>query len=359
MAWTTIFSFQGTPNHAAWRVDEIRTLFPCLEPMEERRKLTRIHKVVLGVLHLSLEKELCRDRTSIDQGDADGKTALSWAAARGDSKAVETLLRHGASVDIPDRIGQGPLRQSIKAHDATCTKLLLDYGARVDQTDNWRQTALQSTLYYTNPVQFLKPLLKANASVNTHDNMGHSPLMEAVMLNHADAVQVLLAHGAEADGPNHRGLTPLHQGIQCNGHAALRILLKEKLDHTIYDQDRRTPLHWAADCADAETLKILKEARLYGLSAHDKDSSSMTAIDVAEKRRDIEEAEGRPAVNSAWIIAFADLLQSLVGLDTPRTPKTPKSPFGGSDVSDDFFVDAVQHLSFQQLADLAEEGHAP
>ena len=327
--------------------------------MEERRKLTRIHKVVLGILHLGLEKELCRDKTLIDHGDADGKTALSWAAARGDSKAVETLLRHGASVDIPDRIGQGPLRQSMKAHDATCTKLLLEYGARVDQTDNWRQTALQSALYYPNPVQFLKPLLKHDATVNTQDSMGHSPLMEAVMLNHPDAVQLLLAHGAKADASNHRGLTPLHQGIRCNSHAALRILLKERLDHTVYDQNRRTALHWAADCADAETLKILKEVRLYGLNAHDNDSSAMTAIDVAENRREVEEAEGRPAVDSAWIIAFADLLQSLVSQNTPRTPKTPKSPFGGSDVSDDFFVDAVQHLSFQQLADLAEEGYAP
>ena len=80
---------------------------------------------------------------------------------------------------------------------------------------------------------------------------------------------------------------------------------------------------------------------------------------MAEQRRDIHAAEGRSAVDSAWIIAFADLLQSLVSPSTPKTPKTPKSVFGGSDVSDDFFVDAVQHLTFEELTDLAEEGYAP
>ena len=356
MAWTTIFSFEGTPNDSAWRVDQIKTLFPSLELVEERRKFTRIHKVVLRILHLSSEKELCRDRTLIDHGDADGKTALSWAAARGDSKAVETLLRHGASPDIPDRIGQGPLRQSMKAYDSTCARLLLDYGAKVDQTDNWKQTALQSALYYPNPVQFLKPLLKANAIVNTRDNRGHSPLMEATSLDHPDAVQMLLAHGAKPDWPNHIGLTPLHQGIRHNSHDALHVLLKASLDHTLYDNDRRSALHWAAECADDKTLRILKEARLYGLSAHDRNSSGLTAIDVAEKRREFKDAERTPIVDSAWIIAFADLLQSLVG---PNTPKTPKSPFGGSDVSDDFFVDAVQHLTITEITALAEEGCAP
>ena len=253
MAWTTIYSFQGTPNDSAWRVDQIRTLFLSLESMEDRRKFTRIHKIVLGILHMSLEKELSHDRSLIDSRDADGKTALSWAAARGDYKAVEALLRNRASPAIPDRIGQGPLRQSIKAHDPSCTELLLEYNVMVDQTDNWKQTALQSALYYHRPVSFLKPLLRANGSINTRDSRGHSPLMEAVMLNHPDAVQLLLAHGARIDVPNDLGHTCLHQGVRRNNHAALRVLLEAKFDHSSKDQNKRTALHWAADCADAET----------------------------------------------------------------------------------------------------------
>lgn len=105
MAWSTIYCFQGTPNASQWRVDEIRTLFPTLESVEDKRKFTSVHKIVLQILHMDFEKELIRNSSAIDQEDADGRTPLSWAAARGDSKSVETLLRHGASPNIPDRIG--------------------------------------------------------------------------------------------------------------------------------------------------------------------------------------------------------------------------------------------------------------
>lgn len=136
MAWSTIYCFQETPNASNWRVNEIRTLFPTLESVEDRRGFNRVHKIVLQIMHTDLEKELLRNPSVIDQEDADGRTSLSWAAARGDSKSVEALLRHEASPNTPDRIGQGPLRQSIKAYDATCTKLLVAYGANVDHTDN-------------------------------------------------------------------------------------------------------------------------------------------------------------------------------------------------------------------------------
>ena len=122
------------------RVDEIRDLFPITEWVEERRMFTHIHRIILQLLAVDLEKALLRDRSGVDKPDADGRTPLSWAAARGDSKSVELLLRYGASPDTPDRIGQGPLRQSLKSHNAACLKLLLEYGATVDQRDDWSQT---------------------------------------------------------------------------------------------------------------------------------------------------------------------------------------------------------------------------
>lgn len=308
---------------------------------------------------MDLEKELLRDRSLIDQVDADGKTALAWAAARGDSKFVESLLRNGANPDIPDRIGQGPLRQSMKAHDPTCTRLLLTYGARVDQTDNWMQTALQSALYYPNSINFMKPLLRASASVNLQDNRGHTPLMEATALNTPDAVLLLLARGADPNLPNHQGATPLHHGVRHNSHEALDILLVNRVNASIQDRSKRTVLHWAAESADSKTLGLLKKARLNGLNVHDQSHDGLTAIDIAEKRRNDDDQLGKHTVDSAWIVAFADFLQSLVSpISSPISPKTPKSMWGGSDVSDDFFVDAVQHLTFGDIATLAEEGFA-
>lgn len=355
MAWNTIFSFQETPNALAWRVDEIRAPFPTLDRVEERRRFTRIHKIVLRTLHLDLEKELLKDRSMIDQVDADGRTALSWAAVRGDSKSVEAPLRHGASPDTPDRIGQGPLRQAMKAHGPTCAKLLLAYGAKVDQRDNWRQIALQSAMYYSDPVSFALPLLKAGALVNVRDSQGHCPLMEAVSCNHVGAVNILLDHGADVDCANDEGCTPLYQSVRYNSHEALVALLEADVDHAVQDHKNRTVLHWTAEHADLRTISILRVEGFQGLSVDDKCDKGLTAIDIAQKRCDEEEKRGQSTVGSQWITAFSDLLESLMGFVTPKSVLS----YTGTAVSEDIFVDAIEKLAFEELAELAVKGQIP
>ncbi|MCJ1342207.1 hypothetical protein MMC31_000387 [Peltigera leucophlebia] len=320
MAWTTVYSFEGTSNGSIWRTGEIRALFPNSISVDEKRKFTRIHKTVLRILHLDLEKQLFHNRSTIDDEDADGKTALSWAAARGDSKSVETLLRYGASPHIPDRIGQGPLRQSIKAHDASCTKLLLAYGAQ-------RQVLM-----------------------NARDFEGNSPLIEAVAGNHPEAVRVLLAHEAEVNHTNDHGHTPFYIGVQRNSHEALAVLSTAfSIQHALRDKYGNSILHCAAEWADIETLNLLHVVRLLGLNIADTNVDGLTAIDVAEKRR--LSPQGERNVDSAWVTAFGELLESLARIETPMS-----ATFSVSEGSDDLFVDALQNLTGEELANLAEMG---
>ena len=340
-----------------WRVDELRALFPSMDAIEERRQFSRIHRIVLQILHLDLEKELLDNSSLIDEVDADGRTPLSWAAARGDSKSVEALLRHGASPNMPDRLGQGPLRQAMKAHDSSCTRLLLAYGAAVDQRDNWKQTPLLSAMYYTDSVALATPLLEAGAQVNVRDSRGHTPLMEAVFGNKPDAVRLLLNHGADPNCTNLAGFAALHQGVRYNCHKALTVLLEVGVDHTVHDKKKRTVLHWAAQYADLETLGLLRCERLHGLHADDQCENGLVAIDIAENRRDQELARG-PEYNtvvSEWIAAFSNLLESLMAFQTPKSAIS----YTGSVVSEDFFVDSFQSLDFEKISELAEDGGIP
>ena len=351
-----IFYFQGTANASAWRIDEMRDLFPITEWVEERRMFTPVHKIVLQLLHLDLEKALRKDRSSVDREDADGRTPLSWAAARGDSKSVELLLRFGASPNTPDRIGQGPLRQSLKAPDATCLQLLLNDGAKVDQTDDWKQTCLLAAHYYPNPVSFTAPLLKAGAQVNVRCSQGRFPLMEAVSKNNVAAVKILLEYGANVNCANNVGATSLHEGVRHNSHEALALLLESEVDHTLRDAKDRTVLHYAAQYADLKTLKILHRETLLGLNADDQDTENLTPISVAENRQREEKARGLVVVDLDWITTFSDLLESLL---TFKTPKSVPS-YAGSIASEDTFLDALQHLNvehFDHIAGLAEHGH--
>ncbi len=50
-----------------------------------------------------------KETSSINAVDADGRTALSWAATRGDIEVVVLLLRYGADPNVPSHCGQCPL----------------------------------------------------------------------------------------------------------------------------------------------------------------------------------------------------------------------------------------------------------
>lgn len=353
-----IFYFQGTPNASTWRIDEMRDLFPVTEWVEERRQFTQVHKVVLQILALDLEKVVQKNRLSIDKPDADGRTPLSWAAARGDSKSVELLLRNGASPNTPDRIGQGPLRQSLKAHDARCLELLLDYNAKVDQTDDWEQTCLLAAHYYPNPISFTAPLLKAGAKVNIRCSQGRFPLMEAVSKNNVPAVKILLEYGADVNRANNAGATTLLEGVRHNSHEALTLFLDEEVDHTLRDAKGRSVLHYAAQYADLKTLNILHRERLYGLNANDQDVDKLNPIDIVEKRQEEDKARGLSIVDLDWIATFTELLESLLVFKTPKSVPS----YAGSIASEETFLEALQHLNiehFDQLMDLTEQGQLP
>lgn len=352
-----IFYFQATPNASAWRIDEMRELFPITEWVEERRMFTHVHKIVLQLLPLDLEKALRKDRSSADKEDADGRTPLSWAAARGDSRSVELLLRNGASPNTSDRVGQGPLRQSLKASDAKCLQLLLDYGAKVDQTDDWKQTCLLAAHYYPNPVGFTAPLLKAGAQVNVRCSQGRFPLMEAVSKNNVAAAKLLLDYRADVNIANNAGATALHEGVRHNSHEALVVLLDSEVDHTKRDTKDRTVLHYAAQYADLKTLNILHRERLLGLNPDDQDSDHSTPVSIAESRQEEEKDRGLFIVDLEWIATFTDLLESLLTFKTPRSVPS----YAGSVASEDTFLDALQHLNaeqFDQMAGLAEHGQS-
>ncbi|KAM7197493.1 Ankyrin repeat-containing domain protein [Naviculisporaceae sp. PSN 640] len=61
--------------------------------------------------------------------DTNGRTALSWAAARSDRNALHALLDAGADLWIPDCDGQTPLFHGIKVSDITGARTLVGHAS--------------------------------------------------------------------------------------------------------------------------------------------------------------------------------------------------------------------------------------
>ncbi|HKP37791.1 MAG TPA: ankyrin repeat domain-containing protein [Pyrinomonadaceae bacterium] len=98
----------------------------------------------------------------VNHQDADGTTALMYAAENGDTQAVNALLRNGASVNLVDKDGETAL---MKAAASSCTEetvmALINSGADLDARDHKGRNALDSFLAsYACPESKVGDLLK-------------------------------------------------------------------------------------------------------------------------------------------------------------------------------------------------------
>lgn len=82
--------------------------------------------------------------------------------------------------------------------------------------------------------------------MHARDAKGATPLHVAGRRNRPEAIEALLAAGAEKDVVDWDGVTPLHLAAGSGHSSAVRALLKAKADAGLKDRWGNTPVHVAA-----------------------------------------------------------------------------------------------------------------
>ena len=95
------------------------------------------------------------------------------------------------------------------------------------------------------------------SAVNARDSAGFSPLHRACVSGAADAVRVLLAHGAAVNGTDAFGDTPLHLASFCGHLELVRILLSEGANTAALSGDGRTAIAVAAEEGHSAIVQAL------------------------------------------------------------------------------------------------------
>ncbi|VVC01050.1 Putative ankyrin repeat protein [uncultured archaeon] len=119
--------------------------------------------------------------SKVNKCDGLGRSAVFYAAAYKDLVLAQALISKGADVNEPDNGGATPLMSATVNNDAAMMELLLDNKANVDAQDN---------VYY-----------------GKHNNC--TALMYAVQYGNAEAVKLLLEHGASVHTVNQANETAL------------------------------------------------------------------------------------------------------------------------------------------------------
>jgi uncharacterized protein len=129
---------------------------------------------------------------------ADGTTALHWAAHWNDLETADLLIRAGADPKIANHDGATPLFLAAQNGSAAMIEKLLKAGADPNAPVlSHGETALMMTARSGN-LDATKTLLAHGAQVNAKDTLrGTTALMWAAEQGHADVIRVLAEHGAD------------------------------------------------------------------------------------------------------------------------------------------------------------------
>jgi ankyrin repeat protein len=140
---------------------------------------------------------LLKAHKDVNAPQADGSTALHWAAYHGDARTAETLLAAGAHPNVAMDTGMTPLALACQAGNAELVKALLRHGADLNQTLANGETPLMMAAR-TGSVPVLDLLLQKGAQVDAREKLrGTTALMWAAANGNSEAARVLIAHGAD------------------------------------------------------------------------------------------------------------------------------------------------------------------
>src|SRR5262245_54393626 len=172
---------------------------------------------------------LLKQNANVNAAQADGMTALHWAAYHDDLETVTLLLRAGANVKAANRYGVTPLPLACTNGNTELVELLLQSGADVNTTLRGGETPLM-TAAHTGKIGPVKALLAKGAQVNAKDRKGQSALMWAAAEGHAEVVSALIAAKAEFKSALPSGFTPLLFAAREGRIEVVRVLLKAGAD---------------------------------------------------------------------------------------------------------------------------------
>lgn len=246
------------------RTKEVEETLLCLSPggnWLNEGNYTLLHKIVLGLSTADLEETLLLLAAEINAIDVQGRTALIWAAAKGDSRAVALLLSHGADPNIFDTYWRSALWYAVKQNQLPILQSLLEAGAATDPVlpkGIRMSSALNRAARHGCDSLVLKTLLEYKADPEASGIERITPLMHTSRTDNAESTLLLLEYGADINATIATGRTALFTAIMFNSHNVLRVFLERMDDNnTLPPQKLQELLETTAIFADPKTIEIL------------------------------------------------------------------------------------------------------
>jgi len=137
-------------------------------------------------------------------------TPLFLAAQNGHVPVIKVLLQNGASVNQQDVMGRTALHLAAEKGQSAALCALIDGGADPNKPTSLGKTALHFAAEYSHSTMAKYLIERYNATIDTQDNKGNTPLHYAAITQHEPTIGVLITHGADINKCNNDGKSPLN-----------------------------------------------------------------------------------------------------------------------------------------------------
>ncbi|MGH9256867.1 MAG: ankyrin repeat domain-containing protein, partial [Vicinamibacterales bacterium] len=250
-------------------------------------------------------RTLVKQQVDVNLAEADGMTALHWAARLDDVETADLLIRAGANVKAASRYSVTPLSLAAANGNAVMLEKLLEAGADANTAQPEGETALMLAAG-TGNVAAIKVLLGHGADVTALDSSkGQSALMWAAAEGHAAAVRLLIETGADVHARSKGRFTPLLFAVRRGAIDVARVLL-------------------AAGAAPNETVQ--GAAFSTGVAGPTEDSTSVLGLAIINGQFDVARLLLENGANTNAPDSRGSLLHALAWMRRPGSGTGPAPP---------------------------------